>query len=78
VILRAAVKRRSHALAWAAITQLTTILGGALEIAAAEHLGTQWIAYLLALGGGMFLYLGAHAMHGEWKRRTAQRHVPIS
>jgi zinc transporter ZupT len=77
VILRAALKSRSHALAWAAITQLATILGGALELAAAQHLGTTWISFLLALGGGMFLYLGAHAMHGAWKRRATQRHAAI-
>ena len=31
-------------------------------------------AVLLALGGGTFLYLGFHAVHGEWKRRRAFLH----
>jgi len=77
VILRAALKRRDQALMWVAIIQLATIMGGALEISAAPLLGRRWIAALLALGGGMLLYLGGHAMHAEWKRRTAHRHVEI-
>jgi hypothetical protein len=28
----------------------------------------------VALGGGMFLYLGSHAVHAEWKRRTSSAH----
>lgn len=72
VILRAALGRRGQALTWAAAIQAVTILGGALQITAAPWLGPQWIAALLALGGGMFLYLGGHAMHGEWKRRLSE------
>jgi zinc and cadmium transporter len=75
VILRAALRGRGQALAWAAAIQLMTILGGVLQITAAPWLGPQWIAALLALGGGMFLYLGGHAMHGEWKRRSSHRHA---
>jgi len=78
VILRAALKRRGQALLWAALIQAMTVLGGILQITAAPWLGPQWIAALLALGGGMLLYLGAHAMHGEWKRRATQRHAEIS
>lgn len=77
VILRAALKRRGQALAWAAIIQAVTVLGGALQTIAAPSLGPQWIATLLALGGGMFLYLGGHAMHGEWKRRAGQRQAEL-
>jgi zinc transporter ZupT len=77
VILRAALKSRRNALAWAAVTQLATIVGGIFEITAAEQLGQRWITLLLAIGGGMFLYLGAHAMHGEWKRRAAHREAQI-
>jgi zinc transporter ZupT len=71
VILRAALKGRAQAIAWAAVIQMVTVLGGALQLTAAPWLGRQWIAVLLAVGGGMLLYLGGHAMHGEWKRRFA-------
>ena len=78
VILRAAMKQRAHAIAWAAVTQIATLVGGVLEILTADQVGHGWISALLAVGGGMFLYLGAHAMHGEWKRRLAQRSAELS
>jgi hypothetical protein len=31
---------------------------------------------MLALAGGSFLYLGAHAVHGEWRRRGRPAFVP--
>ena len=71
VILRAALKSRARAYLFAIVTQSAMLAGGLLEIATADHLGSYWIAALLALGGGMFLYLGFHAVHGEWKRRAA-------
>jgi zinc transporter ZupT len=78
VILRAALSRRGHAMAWAAVTQAATIAGGLLHARAAAVLGGRWIGLLLAFAGGMFLYLGLHAMHGEWRRRVAQRHAQVS
>jgi len=37
------------------------------------------LALLLAFGGGTFLYLGYHAVHAEWKRRTAgHKHARVS
>lgn len=71
VILRAALRSRRAAIAWAAATQMMMLVGGLLERAAAPRLSPSWFAGVLALAGGTFLYLGAHAMHGEWKRRTA-------
>lgn len=77
VILRAALKHRRNAVLWSGLIQLVTLAGGLIELGAAPILGRQWITGLLALGGGMFLYLGGHAMHGEWKRRMAQRQVEL-
>jgi zinc transporter ZupT len=71
VILRSALKSRGAALGWAVVVQGATVLGGALETWTSSSLGQQWVALLLAVGGGTFLYLGCHALHGEWKRRTA-------
>ena len=75
VILRAALRRRSTALLWALIAQGATLLGAVLAIAMAPRIGSTWLAALLALGGGTFLYLGFHAVHGEWKRRVLARAV---
>ena len=71
VILRAAIRSRTRAIAWAAGTQALMLVGGALEPLSAAWLGNTWMLVLLALGGGMFLYLGVHAVHGEWKRRVS-------
>ena len=76
VILRAAMNSRLQALLWVAAVQATTLLGGLVESAAAARLGSRWFGTLLALTGGSFLYLGAHALHGELKRwYMADRHA---
>lgn len=69
VILRAASRSRGTALAWALGAQAATPIGAVLAALLAPALGSAWIGVLLALGGGMFVYLGFHAVHGEWKRR---------
>jgi len=73
VILKAALKSRTLALGWALTAQAATIAGAVLGIAFSARLGEQWMGALLALGGGTFLYLGFHAVHGEWRRRAALR-----
>jgi zinc transporter ZupT len=79
VIVRAALKSRSRAFVAAALTQGIMLLGGVFEHAAAPYLGNRWLAVLLAFGGGTFLYLGYHAVHAEWKRRTApHKHAGLS
>jgi len=68
-IVRASVSLRSTALIWSLLVEATTLLGGILGMAIAPHLGTYWITYPLALAAGWLFYLGAHAVHEEWKRR---------
>jgi len=68
-ILSAALNSRRAALVWAVLTQAGTLAGAGLQRSTAAWLSPLWIAALLALGGGVFLYLGFHTMHGEWKRR---------
>ena len=77
VILRAALKSRQPALFWALAAQAATVVGAVLALSLAGMLGSAWVGALLALGGGTFLYLGFHAVHGEWKRRTAAKPVQI-
>lgn len=68
-IVRASVSSRSTALFWSVLVEATTLVGGVLGLAIAPRLGTAWITYPLALAAGWLFYLGAHAVHEEWKRR---------
>ena len=74
ILLRAAMRSRSNAVLGAAGAQASMILGALLEIALAPFIGPLWLHVLLAIAGGTFLYLGFHAVHGEWKRRRAFAH----
>ncbi len=69
VIGRAAMDSRRAALGWCALAESATLLGAALEIVLAPHLGPGVLHVLLAIAGGTFLYLGGHAIHGEFQRR---------
>jgi zinc transporter ZupT len=68
-ILRAAVKHRGAALGWCVVAEGSTLLGGALGLWMAPHLGTRWITYPLGITAGWLLYLAYHALHEEWRRR---------
>jgi zinc transporter ZupT len=70
-IVRASLASRSVALMWCVLAEGTTLLGGALGLAIAPRLGTAWITYPLGVAAGWLFYLGAHAIHEEWKRRGA-------
>jgi zinc transporter ZupT len=71
ILLRAAMRSKKNAVVAAALAQLAMFAGALLEGALAPHIGLLWVQVLLALAGGTFLYLGGHAVHGEWKRRRA-------
>jgi len=68
IMLRAAVRSRFAALAWCVAAEASTLLGAVLESAITDRVGVSWVTYALALAGGSFLYLGFHAVHGEWRR----------
>jgi zinc transporter ZupT len=70
-ILRAAVASRWPAFFWCVLCEGCTLLGGAAVLGLAPVLGQAWIGYPLGIAGGTFVYLGFHAVHGEWKRRGA-------
>lgn len=69
VIVRAALDSRRAALSWCTLAESATLLGAALEMVLAPYLGPYVLHALLALAGGTFLYLGGHAVHGEFRRR---------
>jgi zinc transporter ZupT len=58
-------------MAWCALAEGATLLGGVLGLAMSPHLGAQWILYPLGITAGWLFYLGHHAVHEEWKRRGA-------
>jgi zinc and cadmium transporter len=66
---RASVASRSAAVFWSVLAETMTLVGGVLGLAIAPKLGSVWITYPLALAAGWLFYLGAHAVHEEWKRR---------
>jgi zinc transporter ZupT len=67
-IFRASTKSRWAALGWCCVAEGATLVGGWAGTALTPRLGSAWTNYPLALAGGCFLYLGYHAVHGEWKR----------
>jgi zinc transporter ZupT len=71
VIARAALRSRGSAMLWCGLAQACTFLGAMAEGVLAPYLGTQSLHTLLALAGGSFLYLGWHAVHGEFRRSGA-------
>jgi len=71
VIARAALPTRAAAIAWCVVAEGSTLLGGALESAIAPRLALPALDAILAMAGGSFLFLGAHAIHGELRRNGA-------
>jgi zinc transporter ZupT len=59
------------ALLWCLLAEGSTLLGGAMALALAPHLGSLWTIYPLGLTAGWLIYLGYHAVHEEWKRKGA-------
>lgn len=74
VILRAALPTRTVALSWAVAAQIPMLAGVGLA-AFTPSLGARWMGVVLAVAGGLFLFLGMHAVHGLWKRHVAERAV---
>lgn len=68
VITRAAMASRYQALAWCAAAEGATLAGAVAETLLAPYLGAAGLNAGLALAAGSFLYLGAHAVHGEFRR----------
>ena len=71
VIARAALKSRGLAMVWCAMAQTATLAGAVLQSVFAPYLGVPGLHALLAVAGGSFLYLGWHAVHGEFRRSGA-------
>ena len=65
-------RRAPPQLFWSVLVEAVTVVGGILGLAIANwHPPPSWITYPLAVAAGWLFYLGAHAVHEEWKRRGA-------
>lgn len=69
VILSSALKSRSRAMLYSVGAQSATVAGAGAAMLLAPYLNAEWVYALLALAAGSFLYLGYHAVHGEYRRR---------
>lgn len=70
VIARAAMDSKRAAVASCILAESATLVGAGAEIVLAPYLGQKALHVVLALAGGTFLYLGWHAIHGEFRRRA--------
>ena len=76
IMLRASVRSRWTAFALCAAAEAATFFGALFESAITGRTGTAWVPFALALAAGSFVYLGFHAIHGEWRRRGVPAFVP--
>jgi ZIP family zinc transporter len=56
---------RGRTIAWVALVEATTLLGGLIGVVALPHVAPWWVSAVLAHAGGGFLFLAAHAVLGE-------------
>ena len=69
VLFLAATGSAWKALVSSAAVQSIMVIGGLLAVFAAPHLGPYWISGLLSIAAGVFVYLGYHAIEGEYRER---------
>ena len=67
LIVRAAMETKRSAFFWCALAELATLAGASLETILAPYVGPHILQIVLAAAGGSFLYLGAHAVQGEYR-----------
>jgi zinc transporter ZupT len=67
-IFRAATGSRGRAFGLCFVAEAATFAGGWSGATLTPRLGSAWTNYPLAVAGGCFLYLGYHAVEGEWQR----------
>jgi zinc transporter ZupT len=64
-LLLAAGFRKRAALAWVAVVEATTLLGGVIGFWAGPKIPSIWLNSLIAHVGGGFIFLAIHAVFGE-------------
>ncbi len=71
-ILKASTPRANRALGGAVFAESFTLAGAGVGLLMGSSVSIAWLSYPLAIAGGFFVYLGAHAVHGEWRKRGAR------
>lgn len=66
-IFRTATGSRHKSFGLCLVAEAATFVGGWAGAALTPKLGSAWTNYPLAVAGGAFLYLGYHAVEGEWR-----------
>ena len=66
-IFRESTRSRGKAFVLCFVAEGVTFLGGWAGAVLTPQLGSAWTNYPLAVAGGCFLYLGYHAVEGEWR-----------
>jgi zinc transporter ZupT len=69
LIVRAALASKRSAFFWCSAAELATLAGAGFEMLLAPYIGPHILQIVLAAAGGSFLFLGAHAVQGEWRQR---------
>ncbi|HJT80941.1 MAG TPA: ZIP family metal transporter [Chthoniobacterales bacterium] len=64
--------KRATAFAWVALTEATTLAGGAIGYFLLDDTSMFWLTLLMAHVGGGFVYLATHAVIGELLRHGKQ------
>jgi zinc transporter ZupT len=75
-MLKTSLRKERTALALGIGAELLTLLGGVAALLLASSMGSAWTQYPLALAGGFFLFLAAHALLAEW--RTERRSTALA
>ena len=70
-LLLAALGTERRAMLGAAAAQCMMLSGGALAMALAPHLETNWSMGFLSVAAGAFVYLGYHAIDSAYQQRGA-------
>jgi zinc transporter ZupT len=66
-LFRSATGSRGMGLGLCLLAEAVTFLGGWAGTVLTPKLGSAWTNYPLAIAGGAFLFLGYHAVEGEWR-----------
>jgi zinc transporter ZupT len=66
-IFRSTTGSRGKGFGLCFVAEAVTFLGGWAGAVLTPKLGSAWTNYPLAIAGGAFLYLGYHAVEGEWR-----------
>ena len=72
-IVRSSMASHAKSLLACVMAESLTVAGGLSAVTIEANLSGSWVGVLLAVASGTFLYLGYHAIEGEFHRRRVAR-----